>query len=98
MRAPLLGTGTPLYESGITTSVWKENYKRWGGCGGAPGTIVFMRVALRLLLVFLLVSFPLAAQEAQQPPSAPEPQAAPAPQHRFWDRTNVLFFSGVVVV
>lgn len=58
----------------------------------------FMRAPLRLLPVFLLLSLPLAAQEAQQPPSAPEPQTAPAPQHRFWDRTNILLFSGVVVV
>jgi hypothetical protein len=53
-----------------------------------------MLVSLRLLAVLLLLSLPLAAQEAAP---APEPPAAPAPQHRFWDRTNILLFSGVAV-
>jgi hypothetical protein len=58
----------------------------------------FMRVALKLMPGLLLLSFSLAAQEPQQPPSAPEPQNKAVPEHRFWDRTNVLLFSGVVVV
>src|SRR6202142_717742 len=58
----------------------------------------FMRVALKLMPGLLLLSFSLAAQEPQQPPSAPEPQTKAVPEHRFWDRTNVLLFSGVVVV
>lgn len=41
-----------------------------------------------------MFSISLAAQEAVQAPSAPAPPAAPAP-HRFWDRTNILLFSGV---
>jgi hypothetical protein len=48
-----------------------------------------------LLFVFLLFSLPLAAQQAEPKPAAP---AAPAPQHRFWDRTNILLFSGVAVM
>src|SRR6202142_1986286 len=58
----------------------------------------FMRVALKLMPGLLLLSFSFAAQEPQQPPSAPEPQTKAVPEHRFWDRTNVLLFSGIVVV
>jgi hypothetical protein len=47
------------------------------------------------LAVFLLLSFPMAAQEAGSSTPAPEPPSASAPQHRFWDRTNILLFSGV---
>jgi hypothetical protein len=45
----------------------------------------------------MLLSLPLMAQEAA---SKPEPPAAatPARQHRFWDRTNILLFSGVAVM
>jgi len=57
----------------------------------------FMRAALRLIAVHLLLSLPVLAQAAEQAPSAPEPQTKPAPQHRFWDRTNILLFSGVAV-
>ncbi len=68
------------------TSVWRRaRYNR------------FMRVALGRLVVLLTFSTSLLGQEAVQPRSAVEPPAAPAPQHRFWDRTNVLLFSGVAV-
>lgn len=54
-----------------------------------------MPALLRLWSVLLLLSLPLAAQEAgPRVPDAPPP-AAPIPQHRFWDRTNILLFSGV---
>jgi hypothetical protein len=49
----------------------------------------------KLLPVLLLFSLPLAAQQAEPKPAPP---AAPAPQHRFWDRTNILLFSGVAVM
>jgi hypothetical protein len=48
-----------------------------------------------LLFVFLLFSLPLGAQQGEPKPAPP---AAPAPQHRFWDRTNILLFSGVAVM
>jgi hypothetical protein len=51
-----------------------------------------MRALLRISPALLLFSLPLAAQQAG---SKPAPPAAPAPQHRFWDRTNILLFSGV---
>lgn len=64
-----------------------------------------MSASLRVWLVLLMFSLPLAAQEAGsraaaiEPPAAPTPTAAPArvraPEHRFWDRTNILLFSGV---
>src|SRR5258708_38033962 len=41
-----------------------------------------------------LPSLPLAAQESKQPAVPPD---APAKQHRFWDRTNILLFSGIAV-
>jgi hypothetical protein len=54
-----------------------------------------MSASLRLWSVLLVLSLPLAAQEAgSRVPDAPPP-AAPVPQHRFWDRTNILLFSGV---
>ncbi len=56
-----------------------------------------MRVGLWLLPVFLLISLSLAAQEAGSRAPAAEPPLAPVPQHHFWDRTNILLFSGVAV-
>src|SRR5260370_39272412 len=52
---------------------------------------------LRLWPVLLLLSLPLTAQMAESRGSATEPPPAPVPQHRFWDRTNILLFSGVAV-
>ena len=52
-----------------------------------------MSLRLTLFLALLLVSNPLPAQEANLPASL----TAPAPQHRFWDRTNLLLFSGIAV-
>src|SRR5436853_1625621 len=48
------------------------------------------------LAIFCLLTANL---RAQQPAAAGkiEVPAAPAPQHRFWDRENVLLFSGVAV-
>jgi len=56
-----------------------------------------MPASLRLWSVLLLLSLPLAAQEAGPRVPAPEPPSAPAPQHRFWDRTNILLFSGMAL-
>jgi hypothetical protein len=55
-----------------------------------------MAESLKLVLLMLL-SLPLAAQEAGARAPASELPAAPPPQHRFWDRTNILLFSGVAV-
>jgi len=52
---------------------------------------------LRLWPVLLLLSLPLTAQMAESRGSATEPPPAPVPQHRFWDRTNILLFSGVAL-
>ena len=49
----------------------------------------------KLLPALLLFPLQLAAQQAEPKPAPP---AAPAPQHRFWDRTNILLFSGVAVM
>lgn len=43
-----------------------------------------------LFFALLSVSHPLIAQEASLP-------IAPVPQHHFWDRTNILLFSGIAV-
>ena len=51
----------------------------------------------RLWSVLLLLSLPLTAQMAESRGSATEPPPAPVPRHRFWDRTNILLFSGVAV-
>ena len=54
-----------------------------------------------MLRVWALAIFCLLAANlrAQQPAAAGriEVPAAPAPQHRFWDRENVVLFSGVAV-
>jgi len=62
-----------------------------------------MRLA-PVLAVFLLLSSALGQEQAgskstpQELADAPTPvPAAPAPEHRFWDRTNILLFSGVAV-
>jgi len=49
-----------------------------------------MSFRLTLFFALLLVSNPLMTQEAGPP-------IAPIPQHRFWDRTNILLFSGIAV-
>src|SRR5580658_242422 len=55
-----------------------------------------------LLLASLDMDGPLASAQATSTqgtvvPTAPQPVAA-APVHRFWDRTNILLFSGVALV
>src|SRR5712692_435005 len=54
-----------------------------------------MQFSRKLFSALLLLSLPLAAQETN-PPAASLPNV-PVPQHRFWDRTNILLFSGVAV-
>ena len=59
------------------------------------------RLGLLLLLVILAIGGPLAAAQAASTPGtiAPDsPRPAAVPVHRFWDRTNILLFSGVAVV
>jgi hypothetical protein len=46
--------------------------------------------------VLLLLSPCLVAQDPATPVPAAIP-AAPQPEHRFWDRTNILLFSGIAV-
>src|SRR5258708_22074210 len=67
------------------------------GWGGPPVLSSVMRVVLWLLPVFLWISLSLAAREAGPRAPAAEPPLAPVPQHHFWDRTNILLFSGVAV-
>jgi hypothetical protein len=57
-----------------------------------------MSALLKVCAIAILLSLPLAAQDAAakpEPPAAPIPAPARIPQHRFWDRTNTLLFSGV---
>ena len=56
-----------------------------------------MLLGPKLLAALMLVSLPLAAQEAQLRTGAAVLPEAPASHHRFWDRTNVLLFSGVAL-
>src|SRR6266516_3450823 len=51
---------------------------------------------MRVLAALLVFSSTLTAQNSCKPvPASPPP--APTSQHRFWDRTNILLFSGVAV-
>src|ERR1700681_3847110 len=61
-------------------------------------------VSALLLATSLLAAQSAAAQQSTQPgpspasPTAPVPAAPPQiPPHAFWDRTNILLFSGVAV-
>ena len=56
-----------------------------------------MLLGPKLLAALMLLSLPLAAQETQLRSGAAVLPEAPASQHRFWDRTNVLLFSGVAL-
>src|SRR6266568_52408 len=47
------------------------------------------------IICLLLLSLGAAAQTGGEKLALP---TAPVPQHHFWDRTNVLLFSGVAVV
>ena len=49
---------------------------------------------LVLILVTLAASVPALAQTPDAPSSAPKPK--PMETHRFWDKTNLLLFGGVV--
>jgi hypothetical protein len=65
--------------------------------------------SLRLSAPLLAGCLLIASAEAQQPPTPPPSQASPdapsahppaqppLPPHAFWDRTNILLFSGVGV-
>ena len=70
----------------------------------------FGRLSFRTLLLAtcFLVALPAAAQQAAPPqagqvsteapvPSVRPPAQPPLPPHAFWDRTNILLFSGVGV-
>ena len=58
---------------------------------------------VRTLLVLLFIPSPYVKSQqiespAQDAPTAPKPVIADyTPQHRFWDRKNILLFSGVAV-
>jgi hypothetical protein len=51
---------------------------------------------MKVLAAFMLLSSALVAQNSGEPASTKLP-VAPPPQHRFWDRENILLFSGVAV-
>lgn len=54
---------------------------------------------LRYLLCGLLLTLPCVAQTTENPvPAAPSAVKTVAPEHRFWDRTNILLFTGVGVM
>ena len=52
---------------------------------------------MRALGILGFMCICLLAAEAQTDSSKVSVPAAPAPEHRFWDRENVLLFSGVAV-
>jgi hypothetical protein len=56
---------------------------------------------LAFLMTWVLIPFPASAQQPKPTPSsapAPIPDApSQNPPHAFWDRTNILLFSGVAV-
>jgi hypothetical protein len=56
-----------------------------------------MLLRLKLLPALILASLPLLAQDGELHTHAAVLSEAPASQHRFWDRTNILLFSGVAV-
>ena len=67
---------------------------------GAHGYLHFMRFFLWALLLTTQFAASWAfAQDSGRPTLATLPEAPPtaAPPHRFWDRTNILLFSGVAV-
>src|SRR5579863_784761 len=64
--------------------------------GGKKGNHDRVRRVMRVLAVLLLLSSYLAAQDLAKPTPAAVPEA-PQPEHNFWDRTNILLFSGVAV-
>ncbi len=50
------------------------------------------------LLGFLLLAFAAVAQETPRPPAPPSlPDKPITTTHRFWDRENILLFSGIAV-
>ena len=51
---------------------------------------------MRVLAAVLLISSALAAQTAAKP-ATPALPSAPTAEHRFWDRENILLFSGIAV-
>lgn len=55
-----------------------------------------MRRLIRTVAALFLLSSYLFAQDPAKPAPGAIP-AAPQPEHRFWDRTNILLFSGVAV-
>jgi hypothetical protein len=55
-----------------------------------------MNLLIKAFIIFFLLSPSLIAQDAAAPEVESVP-AAPKPVHRFWDRTNLLLFSGVAV-
>lgn len=58
-----------------------------------------MRLLVRWLAASVVLSLNLFAQNSSSNVSSSAPNApAPAPEHRFWDRENILLFSGVAVM
>jgi hypothetical protein len=51
---------------------------------------------MTVLAAVLLISSSLAAQTAEKPATQSLP-SAPIAEHRFWDRENILLFSGIAV-
>jgi len=51
---------------------------------------------MRVLAALLLISSALAAQTAEKP-ATPALPSAPIAEHRFWDRENILLFSGIAL-
>jgi hypothetical protein len=64
-------------------------------CSMRNGSSSFLTL---LLSTSLLLASSAQAQQPAPPPRAPTPPTQPPlPPHAFWDRTNILLFSGITV-
>jgi hypothetical protein len=59
--------------------------------------LAVLAVSLGCLLPTASAQEPAIHSEATPPKTLPEAPKASVPVHRFWDRTNILLFSGVAV-
>ena len=85
---------SPMHENsraGLTIEIMRRT---------GPGRFHSSCLCFSLLLLALACFPPRASAQTMTPVSPaplPEPPKPDAPPHRFWDRTNILLFSGVAV-
>ncbi|MGA9811801.1 MAG: hypothetical protein WBQ64_03430 [Terriglobales bacterium] len=65
------------------------------------GSLRLLVLLMTWLMTWILIPFPAAAQQPTEAPSSAPALVPDAPSknppHAFWDRTNILLFSGVAV-